>query len=161
MTIPRALTTAEQSTLSQIATEVSALAGQKANIPETLKEVAMLFLAFPSANVGEAAATARAEAYKIALEDLPTWAVTAAARRWVKGDVASLGDKVDMRFPPSPPQLRKLAAEELSEVRAVGVRCRRLMSAKVRKEIDAAQRAATAARIREIMNHQNSEALNG
>lgn len=161
LVLPRILTEEERSILSQTSADAERWGNAKADITKSLQHVAMIASAYPAANLSVTALEARSEAYMVALEDVPTWAVGAAGKRWARGEVACLGDKVNLSFPPSPPQLRILALDEVAKVRAVGVRCRRLMSAKARKEIDPAQRAATAARIREIMNRQNSEALNG
>jgi len=148
-TIPRALTTAERSTLSQIATEADMWANVKPEVPTMLETVARLLLAFPTANMSEAIAAARKDAYQVALEDVPTWAVAAAGKRWVRGDVAILGDKVNLSFPPSPPQLRLLALDEVANVRGAGIRAKKLLNAKVRKEISPEERARVLKKIRQ------------
>lgn len=48
-------------------------------------------------------------AYDMAMEDVPTWAVEEAARRWLSG---KCGPKT---FAPSPPELR-LAADEVVQI---------------------------------------------
>ena len=110
--------------------EIAPLAEAKPDPLTALREVARLLLAFPAGNVSEAVAEARSEAYEIALEDVPAWTVKAAARRWIKGEVATLGDKVNLSFPPSPPQLRALALDEWAKARGALWRYRRLKDGK-------------------------------
>jgi hypothetical protein len=87
------------------------------------------------ANLSVAAAEARSEAYEIALEDVPAWTVGAAAKRWIKGEVAILGDRVNLSFPPSPPQLRALAMDEWAKARGALWRYRRLMGGKTARVV--------------------------
>lgn len=149
-TISRALTPVERSTLQQIRDEASAWLAAKADIPASLKITAKLLLAFPAANLGEAAAVARSEAYEIALSDKPTWAVRAAATNWIRGEVACLGDRVNLAFPPSPPQLRDLAKNAVVEVRLAHLRVDKLLNAKVASDHTPEHRAAMLKRFSEI-----------
>jgi hypothetical protein len=73
----------------------------------------MLALAGPKPN--EASAEARGEAYQIALDDLPPWAVRAAIRRWYRGDAGEneRGEPYDCHWCPAPADLRKIAMSEL------------------------------------------------
>lgn len=89
-----------------------------------------LLLAFPASNVSEAAAKARSAAYEMALDDVPVWAVRAAVKSWLRGDVDLLGERVNLAFPPSPPQLRALAMDEWSKARGALWRYRRLINGK-------------------------------
>lgn len=134
-TLSRALTLDERSILSQLADEVAPLAEATPDPVTALGEVAKLLLAFPAATLSPAVATARSEAYDIALEDVPAWTVKAAARRWIKGEVAILGDKVNLSFPPSPPQLRALALDEWARARAALWRYQRLMGGKTERVV--------------------------
>lgn len=124
------MTTEERSTLSQLIAEVEPYAEAKPDIAATLREVVGLLLAFPAANVSEAAAKARSAAYEIALDDVPTWAVRAAVKRWLRGDVACLGERANLAFPPSPPQLRGLVMDEWAKARGALWRYRRLANGK-------------------------------
>lgn len=139
-TLSRALTPDERSILSRLVDEVAPLAEAKPDPVIALREVARLLLAFSTANLSVAAAEARSEAYEIALEDVPAWTVKAAARRWIKGEVASLGDKVNLSFPPSPPQLRALALDEWAKARGALWRYRRLMEGKAVPLVSVARR---------------------
>lgn len=115
--------------------EIAPLAEAKPDPVIALREVARLLLAFSTANLSVTAAEARSEAYEIALEDVPAWTVKAAARHWIKGEVAILGDKVNLSFPPSPPQLRALALDEWAKARGALWRYRRLMGGKTARVV--------------------------
>jgi hypothetical protein len=79
--------------------------------------VAELFESFGTLRLTEAQAKARAKGYLTALEGVPTWAVAEASRRWLQ---AKAGPQ-NYDFAPSPPRLREIADDALSEVR--GQRC--------------------------------------
>jgi hypothetical protein len=64
---------------------------------------------------------ARAEAYLIALDDVPFWATDEALRKWYRGEH---GHKFDYQWMPAPADLRKLAMNEVYLLRA---RLRKLM----------------------------------
>lgn len=68
-----------------------------------------MLLALPSKGAGEATGEAKADAYMIALEDMPAWAVTAAIRGWYRGEH---GTEHNYTFAPAPAVLRKLAMTE-------------------------------------------------
>ena len=127
-TLPRPLTVEECSTLSRSLAEVAPYADAKPDPVSSLRHVARLLLGFPAAALSEAAAEARGEAYEVAIEDVPAWAVQAGARRWIRGDVAPCGDRVNLAFPPSPPQLRALAMDEWAKTRGAAWRIRRLLA---------------------------------
>ena len=127
-TLSRALTPDERSILSQLVDEVAPYAEAKPDAFSALRQVAKLLAVFPAGNMSDAVIDARSEAYDIALEDVPAWAVEVAAKRWIKGEVAILGDKPNLSFPPSPPQLRALALDELAKMRGALWRYRRLLA---------------------------------
>jgi len=134
-TLSRALTPDERSILSQLVDDVAPLAEAKPDAFKSLRQVAKLLAVFPAGNISEAVIDARSEAYEIALEDVPAWAVEAAAKRWIKGDVAILADRPNLAFPPSPPQLRALALDEWAKARAALWRYRRLMDGKTERVV--------------------------
>lgn len=68
-----------------------------------------MLLALPSKGAGEATGEAKADAYMIAIEDMPAWAVTAAIRGWYRGEH---GAEHNYTFAPAPAALRKLAMAE-------------------------------------------------
>lgn len=134
-TLSRALTPAERSILSQLVDDIAPLAEARPDAFRSLKQVAKLLAVFPAGDLSDAVIDARSEAYEIALEDVPAWAVEAAAKRWIKGDVSALIDKPNLSFPPSPPQLRALALDEWAKARAALWRYRRLMAGKVERVV--------------------------
>lgn len=52
----------------------------------TLIVLTKMMLSLPSSQQNEAGAEASGEAFQAALDDVPTWAVAAAVRRWYRGD---------------------------------------------------------------------------
>lgn len=76
---------------------------------EVLGAITRLLLALPSKASGEATGEAKAEAYMIALEDMPAWAVTGAIRGWYRGEH---GTEHNYTFAPAPAVLRRLAMAE-------------------------------------------------
>lgn len=134
-TLSRALTPGERSILSQLIDDIAPLAEAKPDAFRSLRQVAKLLMMFPASDLSEAVVDARSEAYEIALEDLPAWAVEAAAKRWIKGDVAALDERPNLSFPPSPPQLRALALDEWAKARAALWRYRRLLGGKTERVV--------------------------
>lgn len=63
----------------------------------------------PAAKTTELAAEARGEAYMMALDDVPVWAVEEAIRKWYRGQHGA-GD--DYHWAPDPARLRELAMSE-------------------------------------------------
>lgn len=68
--------------------------------------VAKLQAAFPAADVASSVAEVGGEAYLIALEGVPLWALEEAYRRVLRGEAA-----VNRQFMPKPPELRFLVNE--------------------------------------------------
>ncbi len=67
----------------------------------------------------ELAAEAKGEAYNDSLEDVPWWAVKAAARSWYRGECGKDDQNrpYDYNWPPSPQVLRKLARGKVWQVK--------------------------------------------
>lgn len=122
--------------------EVAPLAEAKPDSVTALQEAAKLLTVFPAGNISDAVLDARSKAYETALEDVPAWAVAAAGRRWIRGEVAVLDDKPNLSFPPSPPQLRALAVDEWSKARAALWRYRRLLAGKTERLVPPDERRA-------------------
>lgn len=129
--LPRPLTSQERAFLARRADEARKYANAAPDMETALIEIAQVVLAFPAAKLEGEQAKARVKAYSKAMDDVPTWAIAEAARRWLKGDV-SLPD-ANLSFPPSPPQLRLLAAEELAKAKAALLRAERLLNGVVEK----------------------------
>jgi hypothetical protein len=77
----------------------------------TLIVITKMMLALPSSQQNEAGAEATGEAFQVALDDLPTWAVAAAMRKWYRGECGlnEREESFDYRWRPSPADLRRLA----------------------------------------------------
>jgi hypothetical protein len=97
----------------------------------TLVVVTKLMLALPSTQQNELGAEASGEAFMAALEDIPIWAVAAAARRWYRGDCGKNehGQPYDYRWRPAPADLRRIALTEKYRVYGRVTTLRRLLAA--------------------------------
>ena len=148
------LSAAQAPTAEQRVALVAHLANlDRAMQPATMEEAATHFTAllvsFPAQQMGQEAAKAKAQAYFIALEGLPKWAISGACRKWLRGEVEDLKD-VNLAFAPSPPQMRRLADTLVRDVAWHAVLIRRLLDAKVlpvRSEVECAAMAARLATI--------------
>jgi hypothetical protein len=80
----------------------------------TIVHITKIMLALPSQKASEAAAEARVEAFSVALDTLPCWAVAAAVRGWYCGQY---GNEHDYRWQPAPAILRRLAYFEAWKLR--------------------------------------------
>lgn len=68
-------------------------------------------LALPSSRQNEAGVEATGEAFQAALEDVPSWAVVSAIRKWYRGECGmnERGESYDYRWRPAPADLRRIA----------------------------------------------------
>jgi hypothetical protein len=85
----------------------------------TLSTVTKMTMVLPGREAGDLAGEAKGEAYMAALEDVPSWAVQEAMRRWYR---AECGPKHDYKWQPGPATLRELAM--LETYRIIGLRRR-------------------------------------
>jgi hypothetical protein len=76
--------------------------------------IVKLLQALSSQRTTQAAIAARAEAFMIAVESDPHWAVAAAIRGWYRGQY---GKEHDYRWPPAPAVLHELAMREAWKIR--------------------------------------------
>ena len=83
----------------------------------TLATVSKMMMVLPSREAGELAGEAKGEAYIAALEDVPSWAVQEAMRKWHR---AEYGPKHDYKWQPGPSTLREVAMIET--YRVMGIR---------------------------------------
>jgi len=83
----------------------------------TLTTVTKMTLVLPSREAGDLATEAKGEAYMAALEDVPSWAVQEAMRKWHR---AEYGTKHDYKWQPAPATLRELSMIET--YRVMGIR---------------------------------------
>lgn len=65
------------------------------------------------AGASAASGRARIDAYSVALDDVPSWAVATAITKWHRGDC---GSDMNYTFAPAPAILRDLAKRELEPV---------------------------------------------
>jgi hypothetical protein len=85
-----------------------------------------LMLGYPAAgNTTDEAAEARLSFYHDAVSDIAPWALDAAIKRWVRGDIG----KGNIDFAPSPGALRRLCEDELEPFKAQAWKLNRLLSA--------------------------------
>lgn len=82
----------------------------------TMLTVTKMMLVLPSRESGDLVAEAKGEAYMAALEDVPSWAVQEAMRRWHRGEC---GAKHDYKWQPGPSVLRELAMTEVYRVKGI------------------------------------------
>ena len=93
---------------------------------ERLSLLTKLLLGFPTAGSGgEKAAEARASFYLDAVDDVAPWAIDAAIKRWVRGDV----ENANVDFAPSPGALRRLCETEIEPFKQQMRQIERLLSA--------------------------------
>lgn len=75
--------------------------------------VANFLLAFPITNGTSEAGRARAEAYLLALDDIPPETIAEAIKRWHRGEC---GHGYNYRWAPAPAELREISMERLRPV---------------------------------------------
>src|SRR5262249_42176250 len=92
----------------------------------TLVIVTKMMQAIPAQRATQAAVEAAGEAYLAALDDLPSWAVAEAIRKWHRGEH---GLEHDYRWRPAPAILRKLAQSEVWRLVARIQQLKRLLKA--------------------------------
>lgn len=80
----------------------------------TIVLVTKMLMVLPAAQSSSEAMEARAEAYMVALEDIPAWAVEAAVRGWYRSEY---GTGYNYRWAPVPAELRAVAFLEAWKVK--------------------------------------------
>jgi hypothetical protein len=119
----------------------------------TLVLVTNLMLALPGQRTSETGAEAKGDAYMMALDDLPSWAVESAIRGWHRGESTKIGKEPhDFRWLPAPAVLRKLAWIEEWKVRSRMDEMRKILNAEERIEFTDDQRAANLKRLSGVMH---------
>jgi hypothetical protein len=92
--------------------------GDRGHAKKTYGLVAKLMLAKPSRAAGPETAEARMEAYQMALDDIPSWAVALAIRNWHRGECHKWSeDTPDYRWAPESADLRRFALREMRNVK--------------------------------------------
>ncbi len=87
--------------------------------PEMMATVTKMLLTLGGNKATVDSTDAKAEAYEIALEDVPSWSVVAVQKRWYRSDCGKdeHGRPYDYRFMPDPASMRRLAISETFRVR--------------------------------------------
>jgi hypothetical protein len=118
----------------------------------TLVTVTKMMLTLPAQRQNEASAEARGEAYMAALDDVPTWAVAAAARRWYRGDAGTdeHGKPYDCSWCPAPADLRRVAMRDVVGIRYRAKQLRQLIAARPSVEYSEEHCAAMRTRLRDL-----------
>lgn len=125
-TIPRPLTAAERSWISDRLAMVGPMATATANRPAVAREVEPIMAVYSARfSDGELAAAV----YVGALDVFPTWAIAAAAAAWHRAD-RRVYPKDDFAFPPSPGQLAAACRALVEPIRGEHFRLRRLLDAR-------------------------------
>ena len=94
-------------------------------------ELTNFMLVLASRKQNEASVMAHGNAYLIALEGIPAWAVSAAIHSWHQGDCGTdeRGERYDYTWWPAPAVLRRIASRELWRVKDRVVMLRKLLRA--------------------------------
>lgn len=108
----------------ELADRLSMIMADKRPEDET-KTLAILLSAFPRQGISAGVSDMMIEAYGMAMEECPTWAIEEAVRRWITG---KCGDK---HWAPSPPELRCAADEVILLARGRAAVLRTLAKAEV------------------------------
>jgi hypothetical protein len=119
LTLPELPTAEQRRELEKHSAQLNQLLEQKPIAAEkyakqTFGLIAKLILAKPARSGSPEATEARAEAYEIALEDVPSWAVSIATRKWHRGECGCWNrrDQYDYRWAPESADLRQIALRE-------------------------------------------------
>lgn len=113
----------------------------------TLTTVTKMTLVLPSKEAGELANEAKGEAYMAALEDVPSWAVQEAMRKWHRSEY---GPKYDYKWQPAPSTLRELAMIETYRVMGVRRKLNELLLAEPLQEFTPEHEAAMRAKMAQL-----------
>lgn len=130
------LTEAEREEVSRHLRKLHALCGQTPEASAeyqqaTLVAVTQMMLALPSATQNELSAEARGEAFLDALDDLPTWSVRSAIRKWHRGEcgLSESGQVYNYHWCPAPAELRRAAMRECLGLKAQAMLFDRMLKA--------------------------------
>lgn len=142
---------------------VSVLADILAMTPEederhgelTLTTVTKMSMVLPSKETGDLAAEAKGEAYMAALEDVPSWAVQEAMRKWHRSEY---GPKHDYKWQPAPSTLRNLAMIETYRVMGIRRKLNELLLAEPLLEFTPEHREKMKARMAEFLTMRGAAA---
>lgn len=109
------MTEAEISAAKSQAGDIEILVAPSNSVDEEKEKLAALtkmFLAKPSAGITDLGAASRAESYMMALDDIPSWAILDAIKKWHRGDVKGVSEE-DLRWAPDTAVLRRIALDQM------------------------------------------------
>jgi hypothetical protein len=112
----------------------------------TTTAVSKMTMVLAGKEAGDFASEAKGEAFIDALEDVPSWAVQEAMRRWHRGEC---GPKHDYKWQPAPATLRELAMIEVYRVKGIRRRLADLVNAEPLLEFTDEQLESMKARVSE------------
>lgn len=154
------LTAAEREELERHAKQLDGLCQRTpANDPhaeqDTLVAVTKMMLVLPSMTQSELSAEVRGEAFMVALDDLPTWAVQAAIRRWYRreGGKNDKGEPYDYHWCPAPGELRCIALAAMRWVNERATTIETLLRAEPRIEYSDEHRRGMCERLAELFRN--------
>jgi hypothetical protein len=147
------LSRAERAEVERHVADLDALLDQTPSASATYEEatlvvVTKLMLALPASAQNETGVEATGEAFQMALDDVPTWAVAAAARRWYRGEC---GEGFDYHWRPAPAELRRIAMLEKAKVQHRAATLRKVLAADPVAEFSDAHCAAMLARLSKVV----------
>jgi len=100
---------------------------------KTMAAISKMLMVLASKSSDELAMEAKGEAYMMALEDIQSWAVEEAARKWYRGEY---GSEYDYKWMPDPATIRSLAQIEASKMHSALMLAIDLSHAESMDEID-------------------------
>lgn len=113
--------------------------------------VGKMMLVLGGREAGQFAAAARGEAYMIALEDIPIWAIEEAMRRWYRRGCDTESEKFDYRWMPDPGSLRTISHRIECWVRYLRRQADLVLHAPPIVEISEEDRAKMRGRVEELL----------
>lgn len=123
------------------------------NDADSLKATALIVMRLLKSTAGRAlddlSADALVDSYLDSLDDIPSWAVKEAVRKWNRGEC---GDGHDYQWRPAPAVLRKIAAAESWKIEGRALRLRALAQSIPRPEYSVDHRQEMMERLRRLFH---------
>lgn len=128
------------------ADRLAEIMGDKRPRDET-KAVMVLLSSFPRQAGNEGATDILYEAYGMACEEVPTWAIEEAVRRWITGKCGA------QHWAPSPPELRVAADHVVKLAKGKIISLRRLAAATTPRETTPAEKLRVTEALQGVFSH--------
>lgn len=119
---------------------------QTLDVDRVAGAVSRLLACFPTAAKDQETAALMADGFLTALDDVPAWAVERACRAWLRGEV----DGGAPRFAPTPPELRKVALQQMAPVFREKRSWERVLQAEIEPEYSPEEREAQKRRMERL-----------